>query len=461
MRYILDEWIALRSWELVPYAYYIKDVRNAKGLKKEEYELLKRCDGIQDVEDSPLLQDLLSRGLCRPVGESDTLSPWQREKVCQNRYFPALNWMITGRCNYNCLHCFNAADNSALQSEFTLEEAKFLIEEAEKCGINAFTLTGGEPMLHPHFMEIVQSIYSHGMYVEELNTNGFFLTQQILDQMRAIGCFPLMKISFDGVGHHDWLRQRKGAEEDALRAIRLCVNNGFPVKVQTNVHRLNLHTMLPTASLMNELGVSEMRIIRTSESPRWTQNAGDACLTLEEYFDEMLKFLKEYTKTDAQMDIDVWQFAHVWPKDKKYQPKAVECGAGQYRDSLPVCRLSRGMVAVGADGTLYPCHQLSGYYEHRGWFLGNVKADGLQPHLNSGTYLQTVCTTVRDLADHNKRCAKCPWFQYCCGGCRAMAAALTGEKLGHDPSRCLFFNDNYLTKLQEAMPDLQNLTPLT
>ena len=34
-----------------------------------------------------------------------------------------MNWMITGKCNYNCLHCFNASDNSPLVSEFTLSEA--------------------------------------------------------------------------------------------------------------------------------------------------------------------------------------------------------------------------------------------------------------------------------------------------------------------------------------------------
>lgn len=78
-----------------------------------------------------------------------------------------------------------------------------------------------------------------------------------------------MKISFDGIGHHDWLRNREGAEKTALNAIRLCIENGFRVKVQTNVHRLNLDSMLPTAEMLDDMGVDEMRIIRTTESPRW------------------------------------------------------------------------------------------------------------------------------------------------------------------------------------------------
>lgn len=452
MNYILSEFVALRSWELVPYAFYQKNSRDARTLKKDEFELLLRCDGEQDIEDSFILQSLLDRGLCRPAKGKERLSEWQKLKKCDNRYFPAVNWMITGRCNYNCLHCFNASDNSRLQSEYTLEEAEKLIEEAEKCGINAITLTGGEPMLHPHFMDIVQKIYAHGMYVESLTTNGYFLTQEILDALKKIGCRPLIKISFDGIGHHDWLRNRKGAEADALRAIRLCIENEFPVRAQTNVHRLNVDSMLPTARLLNDLGVDEMRIIRTTESPRWLKNAGDACLTLQEYFDRMIAFLQAYTKSGCKMDIDIWQLVQLHPYLKSFHPSAINCTEEKYRDSLPVCRGNRGMAAVGANGHLYPCHQMSGYYEQHHWFLGNVKTDGLQKCLKESSYLQTVCTTVRELAEHNKKCAQCQWFKYCCGGCRAIGLALTEDVFGSDLSKCLFFEGGYMNKLMEALP---------
>jgi len=196
-----------------------------------------------------------------------------------------------------------------------------------------------------------------------------------------------------------------------------------------------------------------MRIIRTTEAPRWVQNAGDACLTLEEYFNEMLLFLQEYVKLNCKMEIDIWQFVHFSPRSKTYRPRPIECGEGEYRDSLPVCRGNRGMVAVAANGNLYPCHQLSGTYDYHKWFLGNVKADGLQIHLMAGAYLQEVCTTVKDLAQHNKTCATCQWFKYCCGGCRAVGTALTGDKLGSDLSKCVFFKGGYLDRLKEVLCD--------
>lgn len=456
MNYILSENIALRSWELVPYAYYIKWNRNALGLDFFEYEFLKECDGKHEISDSDFTKYFLERKIIRPAKENDELSFWQKEKICDNRYFPAMNFMITGKCNYNCLHCFNASDNERLQSEFTFEEAEKLIEEAEKCGINAFTITGGEPMIHPKFIDIIRSIYSHGMFVEELNTNGYFLTEDILNEMKKIGCNPLMKISFDGLGHHDWLRNRKGAEEDAIRAIKLCISNGFNVKVQTNVHRKNIDSILNTAKFLNDIGVCEMRIIRTTESPRWLQNAGDACLTLNEYFDEMILFLNEYIKFNPKMEIDVWQLVHLWPHSKKYHLRPFECSENEYRDTLPVCRGNRGMVAVGANGNLYPCHQMSGYYEQHNWILGNLKTDGLQKLLKDSEYLKTVCTTVKDLKEHNEKCASCKWFKYCCGGCRAIGLALTNDVYGSDKSKCLFFNNGYIEKLSKALPEYED-----
>ena len=278
--------------------------------------------------------------------------------------------------------------------------------------------------------------------------------------MKEIGCIPLMKISFDGVGHHDWLRNRKGAEESAIQAIRLCIENGFPVKVQTNVHRNNVASMLETAKFLDGLGVSEMRIIRTTEAPRWVQNAGDSTLELKEYFDHMLSFVNEYKKMNCNMVVTIWQFMTVYPRTKSYSISPVAYQEEQYRDSLPVCKGNRGMIAVAADGQIYPCHQMSGYYDGHRWDLGNVKTGSLRKVLQSGKYLSEVCTTVKELADNNVKCSACKFFKHCCGGCRAIGLALTGDKLGSDKSKCLFYEQGYYQKIVNTMDEWENLTPI-
>ena len=460
MTYILNKRIALRSWWRAPYAYYVKGVRDAQRLTKEEFELLSLCDGQTDIVDTELVSRLLSRGMIEKCEKGErTLDPWQK-MICDNRYFPAMNWMITGKCNYNCLHCFNASDNSPLMAEFSLEEAEKLLDEAQRCGINAFTITGGEPMCHKEFLPIIEGVHRRGMFVEELNTNGFYINQTILDRMKQIGCNPLIKISFDGLGHHDWLRNRRGAEEDALRAIKLCVENGFRVKAQTNVHRKNIDSMLATARMLDEMGVYEMRIIRTTEVPRWNENAQGATLDLDEYFDHMLDFLRVYTAEDHKMIIDIWQMLTIFPGSKSYNLRTVACREGEYKPSRPVCPGNRAMVAVSANGNVFPCMQMSGYYEARNDILGNVKQSGLQPLLQMGRYLAEVCATVGELAETNAACRDCPYFKHCAGGCRAVALTLTSDKMGVDLSKCLFFKRGYYEKTVAVMDPWRNNTPI-
>lgn len=460
-RYILNPDIALRSWRLVPYAYYIKGVRDARGLKKDEFEFLLKCDGKTELEDnSPLAEKFLDMGFIAPAKDGDKLSEWQKHLDCDNCYFPSMSFTVTGKCNYNCLHCFNAADNAPIMSEWTIDEAKTLLEQAQKCGINSITITGGEPMLHKNFFEIIEEIYKRGMYVGELNTNGYFIDQAALDRLKEIGCYPTIKISFDGIGHHDWLRNRKGAEENALAALKLCKKNGFEVWSQTNIHRLNIDTVLPTAKMLDEMGIDEMRIIRTSESPRWKENAGDSCLSVEEYYDKMYEFTAEYAKEPHKMIIDIWQFLTIFPKGNAFRVRPVECAEGEYRDSLPVCRGNRGKVAVAANGNVYPCMQMSGYYDAKNDFLGNVKTDGLQPLLQKGAYLDEICVTLGQLANVNNKCAECKWFRYCVGGCRALALALTGDKFGSDPAKCVFFKKGYYERITALLDGWNNLAPI-
>lgn len=463
MYYILNENIALRSWRLVPYAFYIKHDCLAHGLKKEEFELLSLCDGRHEIEDSALVKSLADRSLIVPVEKGGAeLTEWQKPLVCDNRYMPHMNWMITGKCNYNCLHCFNAKDNAPLQSEWPLDEANALLDEAQKCGINAILLTGGEPMAHKHFFEIVEGIYKRGMFVFELNTNGFYINQAALDRFREIGCSPFMKISFDGIGYHDWMRNHKGTEADAIRAIKLSKQNGFRVMVQMNFNRKNRGSGLKTLELLDEIGVDKTRIICTTESTRWERNAAGQSFTVPEYYDACLEAAKGYISGEHKMTLDFWQFLELDPRSRHYHLAPMRgCSIG-YRETLPVCKGTRGMIAVAADGEVYPCMQMSGWMKAHEVTFGNVKRDGLQSVLQSSVYLDTVCSSVGDNIRENKKCAQCKYLKDCLCGCPAISVLTSGGNFhAPDPWKCFFFDHGYMEKCERELTPYRNLTRMT
>lgn len=463
MYFRISEQVGLRSWQKVTGAYYMQNEPYAKPLTKAEFEMMLRCDGEHDIEPDQTAASLAARGLIEVCRKGEAPSEWSRYHRYDNRYFPRMNLMITGKCNYNCLHCFNAADNAPLMSEWRFDELCELFRQAKDCGIHALTITGGEPMVHKRFLDILREIHRQGMFVEELNTNGYFLTPDILSEMKSFGCNPLMKISFDGLGYHDWMRNRKGAEEQTLQAIAMCVGSGFRVKAQTQVHRKNVSAMLPTAAALNDMGVSEMRIIRTTEVPRWTKNAGDACLPVPEYYQEMLAFAAQYKALQLRMDIDIWQFLRLYPETREYEPVPVVCADGEYQPNRSACRGNRGMIAVTSSGEVVPCMQMSGYLTELNIHLGNLHDTPLSEIIRSGAYPEIICTTVGDVRERSEKCAACRYFPFCTGGCRALGLLYSGQRkdfCGEDITKCMYFENGWYEKVTEAFSDWKNLKPM-
>ncbi|MBO6141266.1 MAG: radical SAM protein [Ruminococcus sp.] len=463
MYYRLCDDIALRSWLFISGAFYRKHETYAQGLKGEEFELMLLCDGEHDLESSDLLESLVKRQLIEKCEKGEKPNEWSAYKSYKHRYFPKMNFMITGKCNYNCLHCFNAADNAPIMTEWTYEQAIDLLDQARECGVNAFTITGGEPMLHPRFMDIVSAIYERGMFIEELNTNGYFLTQEILDKMKEIGCIPYIKISFDGLGCHDWMRDRKGAEQRTLAAMELCVKNGFRVMSQTQVHKRNLHTLIPTAKKLAEIGVDTLRLIRTTEVPRWEENAPDSCLPIEDYYQAMLDFMREYKGLGLDMDIIIWQFMKAYPKHKNYHLDAVLCPTGKFNPTDPICKGNRGMIGVTSSGDIVPCLQMSGYFEEKGIHLGNLHTTPLSELLIGGDYMKLVCANLHNQLKNNQKCAACKFYGYCNGGCPALGGLYSPKKLdlyGCDITKCIFYENGWYFKVLDAMEGWSNTTPI-
>ena len=461
MNYRIKDNIALRSWKFVPRAYYIKSDPYAKGLSEEEFELLQRCDGEQDIQVSPLTIQLEEKGLIEPCEKGNHPCAWSTLKTYPHRYFPMMNFMITGKCNYNCLHCFNASDNAPLMTEWKYEDALDLLDQARDSGIEGFTITGGEPMLHPHFMDIVRAIYSRDMFIRELNTNGYFINQKILDEFNEIGCKPLIKISFDGIDCHDWMRNHKGAEKRTLAAMELCVKNGFRVMSQTQVNKKNLHTLIPTAKKLDEIGVSVTRFIRTTEAPRWEKNSPGSCFSFEEYYAAMLEFLSEYKDSGIEMELMLWQFMRVYPKSKSYALDAVNCPDGNYKPTEPICKCIRGLIGVTSSGDIVPCLQMSGYFEENGIHMGNLHKTPLAELLTEGDYISTVCANLHKRRKNNPKCDSCRFFRYCSGGCPALGGLYAPEKLnlfGPDITKCLFYENGWYHKVKQTMSGWTNTT---
>jgi radical SAM protein with 4Fe4S-binding SPASM domain len=462
MYYRLKDNVALRAWKYVDRAIYIKGVDHALGISEEEFKLLLLCDGEHDIEPSPHLSNLLSKNFIEECKKGDKPNDWSTFRQYDNYYFPKMNLMITGKCNLNCLHCFNAKDNAPLNSELTYEEILNILDQSKDIGVHAFTITGGEPLVHRRFLDIVRAIYERNMYIFELNTNGLLITQKMLDVFKEVGCSPLIKISFDGVGYHNWIRQHPKAEDLTIKAIKLCIDNGFRVKAQVQVNRKNVDVMMETAKLLNEMGVIEMRIIRTTEAPRWEKNSPDSSLTIEEYYQRMLEFAKEYTNSGMDMVIDIWQFLRLYPYGHSYELVPVACNKNDFNIRIPMCKGNRGMIAVSSKGEVVPCLQMSGYFLEKGISLGNLFNTPLKDLVTDSPYLNLAMAPLFKQIIENDKCGNCKYYKACTGGCPALGLLYspTSDFYHEDITKCIFYENGWYEKVIDVLKDWKLINPL-
>lgn len=462
MYYRLKDDVGLRKWRYVDRAVYRKKSDIAFGVSQKEFDLLLLCDGEHDIEPSPYLADLLKRRYIEECKKGDHPSEWSLLHEYDNYYFPRMNLMVTGKCNLNCLHCFNAKDNAPLNTELSYEQIINILDQANDIGVHTFTLTGGEPLVHRRFLDIVRAIYERNMIIFELNTNGLLLTQKMLDVFKELGCYPLIKISFDGVGYHNWIRQHPKAEEMTIKAIELCIKNGFRVKAQVQVNRKNVDVMMETAKLLNRMGVDEMRIIRTTEAPRWEKNSPQSSLTIEEYYERMLEFAKEYTQSDMKMTIDIWQFLRLFPPYRTYSIVPVACSKDEFNIRIPMCKGNRGMIAVSSSGEVVPCLQMSGYFLEKGISLGNLFKTPLKELVKDSPYLNLAMAPLFKQIVENDKCADCKYYKACTGGCPALGLLYSKDiNFYHeDITKCIFFENGWYDRVNEALKDWKLDKPL-
>lgn len=455
MKYILSDQIALRSWQGAPHAYYIKNRKFAENLSRDEFFLLLCCNGKTELKEDSVLQSLLEKKLCRPAEDGDTLTSWQKLKICDNRYFPRMFWSITDRCGSNCRYCYNAAGMEKPAGEFTWDECRKLIQEASECGIQSVKLSGGEPFLHPDFSDILREIRSAGMQVDRIYTSGENVTKEALEEIRNAEFPPVIKISFDGLGCQDQMHERKGAEEEVRQAIRLCLAYGIRVQAVLNLNRINREVLLPTALYLSKTGIDALQITRTTESPRWKQCAAGDTLSPEEYYDSLLDFTAGYLKSGAKMPVEIWKFLDLNPaKIKKDMGKTESrTDGGNLSDREFVCADNRNMVSIASDGELYPCITMTGLFREQGVSFGNVKKKGLQTYLQSGAYLTEVCRTLGDFRKENPECDSCGYFSCCGGGCPAIALARNGRLRDRSLLQCVYFKKDYREKIQKILEE--------
>ena len=226
---------------------------------------------------------------------------------------------LTSACNLNCLHC--CAKMLTSDGMVTMD----IVEKVIDLNPEMLVLTGGEPMLHPQFWDLVKHIRKNYQKKLYLMTNATLITAENIGELYRY--FDGIDISLDGKDAYDTLRIRgKDVFEHATNIIRLLRERKMNVSISavaeffsedfTNqfnelADSLDVKTMLREIDLVDEVMLNFDKIVGGGK---------------EKYINSKIMALKESIPTNTEF--------------KK-------------------CPMVRHSLFIDVEGNIYPCAGLA------------------------------------------------------------------------------------------------------
>ena len=188
-----------------------------------------------------------NRGVSNPAIPSATRCPEQCGLCTMHTSHTGLaNVDLTNRCNLTCPVCFANANASGYLYEPSLEQVRKMLqalrnERPVACRVVQFS--GGEPTMHPRFLEILRMAEEMGFSHLQAATNGIkFLDLDFAMAAKEAGLHTLY-LQFDGVCDDIYKRTRgESLYEQKIKVIENCRKAGLKICfVPTIVKGLNDH----------------------------------------------------------------------------------------------------------------------------------------------------------------------------------------------------------------------------
>lgn len=277
-----------------------------------------------------------------------------------------------------------------------------------------FYITGGDPVLHPHFWRLLELLQENGIPFTILG-NPFHLNDQICEKLKSYGC-EKYQLSIDGLRKtHDWFR-KPGSYDCTLEKIGCINRSGIRSVVMTTVSKTNL-TEIP--AIIDEVVKAGANVFAFS---RYVPSGGDLDpgMTPWEYRELLAKCDKKFKQYESQGCKTYFS-----KKDHLWTLYEYETGAFKIPENIEEgmiyggCNCGNCHITILPTGDVFACRRAADSK------VGNVFKDRLADIW--------VCEMekYRDFKKFEK-CSKCELMAFC-RGCPAVAKGTYGNFYAADP----------------------------
>lgn len=352
--------------------------------------------------------------LNEPITEqSEDLYGYARvpEHIDQIQYgrFRNVYLYITEKCQLRCGHCY-MGERLERAKFMSLDEVKHTLQVWRKLGGSKLSILGGEPTLHPDFVEICRYAKQTGYEKVIINTNGIGKALPILLQLQPEE-LSYIQVSLDGGTSetHDIVRG-PGTFNLAWKTVQALASKGYDTRVICTVNRKNKADCLDLIPKCEAAGASLVKFHVFSSIGNGLKNSEWAMSPAE-----WIEFYEELERIKKESKVQVW-----------YQPTyANRENISRFTQQGYRGCIGRTMdrISIFPDGRAYVCSYLFDTAQNM------FQMENGQVKLNRGENEFELFTKVLT----HSSCGSCKAPKACLGGCPAEELSMGSPSCKADP----------------------------
>jgi len=336
-----------------------------------------------------------------------------------DKFYPkVLTFELVEKCNLLCSHCYNRshAENSLIMEWRKLPP---LLEKLKNNGLEIVQFTGGEPMLHPDFNEIL-AFSCHTFNSVFILTNGTLITVDFIQKFKKYTDKIKFSISLDNYKPeiHEKVRHSKGCFDLTTTGIKKLRNENFYVRIGMTFDDNTIDDIAETFNF----SIKELNANHFTCNPVLPYGRSYNCWHAA---DESI-----LSKISVELEkIALSPHKNRFMKTPKSDENPMNCGAG-YK-TFTVC----------ADGTLKPCVLFPKSFCK----IGNIFSDNtdlLFSYDNLNFFINI------DISKGKPECQNCNFNPKFCEGC-----LLNSLTLAHKKQDCAWRRKNIEKITAACLPD--------
>ena len=313
---------------------------------------------------------------------------------------------ITGACNLSCHHCWVEAGGRTASDHVPVLLLKKMIASINALGGEGLRLTGGEPLCHPDWLELMRFSRSSGFRTLAIQTNGMLFTDEHVAALLELD-FPglSIQISLDGANQaaHDLVRGA-GACASTQAGILKLVRAGLAGRISLFMTEMrhNLEEIPALLEFADSMGIGSLSSGTLVLQGRATEGSVVAppdshqYMRLLERYDTEQQFRELYKKIGTVAALE-------WRSDHAARQECCTFIENPY---------------ITASGRIYPCLLC-----HTDEFsVDSAYEKGLAAALEEGIPLWSSLLQIsRTRAESMPECHDCFGRELCAGGCMGRA----------------------------------------